>query len=98
MKLSREEVEHIAALAQLALTEEELATYQRQLSAVLEHMARLQELDTDPIPPTATVLPLRNVMRDDRTEKSFARETMLANAPAVEDGCVKVPAVLEGES
>ncbi|MCK4315985.1 MAG: Asp-tRNA(Asn)/Glu-tRNA(Gln) amidotransferase subunit GatC, partial [Anaerolineae bacterium] len=65
MKLSREEVEHIAELARLALSDEELALYQEQLSAILEHFERLQELDTEAIPPTATVLPLRSVMRAD---------------------------------
>ena len=65
MKLTREEVQHIAELARLALSDEELALYQEQLSAILEHFERLQELDTEVIPPTATVLPLRSVMRAD---------------------------------
>ena len=95
MKLSREEVEHIAELARLALSDEELALYQEQLSAILEHFERLQELDTEAIPPTATVLPLRSVMRADEPRPPFSREDILANAPAVEEGCFKVPAVLE---
>ena len=65
MKLSREEVEHIADLARLALSDEEVARYQEQLSAILEHFEHLQELGTEDIPPTATVLPLRSVMRAD---------------------------------
>ncbi|NIV31624.1 MAG: Asp-tRNA(Asn)/Glu-tRNA(Gln) amidotransferase subunit GatC, partial [Anaerolineae bacterium] len=52
MKLTREEVQHIAELARLALSDEELALYQEQLSAILEHFERLQELDTELIPPT----------------------------------------------
>jgi aspartyl-tRNA(Asn)/glutamyl-tRNA(Gln) amidotransferase subunit C len=95
MQLSREEVEHIAELARLALSDEELALYQEQLSAILEHFERLQELDTEAIPPTATVLPLRSVMRADEPRPPFSREDILANAPAAEEGCFKVPAVLE---
>jgi aspartyl-tRNA(Asn)/glutamyl-tRNA(Gln) amidotransferase subunit C len=95
MKLSREEVEHIAELARLALSDEERALYQEQLSAILKHFERLQELDTDPLSPTATVLPLRSVMRADEPRPPFPREDILANAPAVEEGCFKVPAVLE---
>ncbi|MBU0702850.1 MAG: Asp-tRNA(Asn)/Glu-tRNA(Gln) amidotransferase subunit GatC [Chloroflexi bacterium] len=95
MKLSRNQVEHIAELARLALSDEEKALYQEQLSAILEHFERLQELDTAAIPPTATVLPLRNVMRDDETAPPFPQEDILTNAPAAEEGCFKVPAVLE---
>jgi len=95
MKLSRDEVQHIAELARLALSDEEQALYQEQLSAILEYFERLQELDTEAIPPTATVLPLRSVMRSDEARVSLAREDILANAPDAERGCFKVPAVLE---
>jgi aspartyl-tRNA(Asn)/glutamyl-tRNA(Gln) amidotransferase subunit C len=95
MILSREEVQHIAELARLALSDEELALYQEQLSAILEYFERLQELDTGAIPPTATVLPLRSVMRADEPRPPFSREDMLANAPASEEGFFKVPAVLD---
>ena len=95
MKLSREEVQHIAALARLALSDEEQALYQEQLSAILEYFERLQELDTEAIAPTATVLPLRSVMRSDEPRPPSSREDILANAPAAEEGCFKVPAVLD---
>jgi len=95
MKLNREKVEHIAELARLALSDEEKTLYQEQLSTILEHFERLQELDTGAIPPTATVLPLRNVMRDDAVSPSFPREDILVNAPAADEGCFMVPAVLE---
>jgi aspartyl-tRNA(Asn)/glutamyl-tRNA(Gln) amidotransferase subunit C len=95
MKLSREEVQHIAELARLALSDEEVALYQEQLSAILEHFERLQELDVEAVPPTATVLPLRSVMRADEPRPPLPRERILANAPAAEEGCFKVPAVLE---
>jgi aspartyl-tRNA(Asn)/glutamyl-tRNA(Gln) amidotransferase subunit C len=88
MRLSREEVEHIAELAKLGLTEEEVEQFSQQLSAILEYAQRLQELDTQ-------VITLQNVMRPDEVRPSFAREDILANAPAVEKGCFKVHAVLE---
>lgn len=95
MKLSREEVEHIAELARLTLNDEELTLYQEQLSDILEYFERLQELDSEAIEPTATVLPLRNVMRADKAASAFDREDILANAPAAEDGCFEVPTVLD---
>ncbi|MCX7681772.1 MAG: Asp-tRNA(Asn)/Glu-tRNA(Gln) amidotransferase subunit GatC [Anaerolineae bacterium] len=95
MILSREEVKHIAALARLALDEQEVALYQEQLSTILEYFGRLQALDTGAIPPTATVLPIRNVMRDDEQVLSSTPEEILANAPAADEGCFSVSAVLE---
>ncbi len=95
MTLTRDQVTHVAELAKLELTEAEIVQFQQQLSAILEHAARLDQLDTAAIPPTATVLPLRNVMRPDETRPSFSRETMLANAPAAQDGCIQVQAVLD---
>lgn len=93
MALTRQEVEHIALLARLALTEEEKTRFAEQLSAILDYAARLQELDTEAIPPTATVLPLRNVMRPDEPRPPTPREDILANAPAAEEGCFVVQAV-----
>jgi aspartyl-tRNA(Asn)/glutamyl-tRNA(Gln) amidotransferase subunit C len=98
MKLSRAEVEHVAQLAQLGLSEEEKALFQEQLSSILEYAERLQALDTAAIPPTATVLPVENVMREDEVQPSLPRADVLANAPAVEDGCFQVPLVLEEAS
>jgi aspartyl-tRNA(Asn)/glutamyl-tRNA(Gln) amidotransferase subunit C len=95
MKLTREQVAHIAELARLSLTDQEVALYQEQLSAVLEYAERLQDLDTEAIPPTATVLPVRNVMRADESRPAMAREDILANAPETQDGCFRVQAVLE---
>lgn len=93
--LTREEVEHIANLARLALTEEEKERFRQQLSAVLEYAARLQELDTEAIPPTATVLPLRNIMRPDEPRPPAPQADILANAPNTEENCFKVPAIWE---
>jgi aspartyl-tRNA(Asn)/glutamyl-tRNA(Gln) amidotransferase subunit C len=72
-----------------------MATYQAQLSAILEHFEDLRDLETEDIPPTATVLPLRSVTRADEVEPSLDREEALKNAPDAEDGCFKVPAVME---
>ncbi len=94
-KLSRVEVEHIAELAKLSLTNEEREKFGEQLSAILEYAEILQRLDTEAIPPTATVLPLRNVMAADQVRPSFSREDVLANAPEPENGCFKVRAILE---
>jgi aspartyl-tRNA(Asn)/glutamyl-tRNA(Gln) amidotransferase subunit C len=95
MKLTLAQVEHIAELARLALSDEEKALYQEQLSAILEYAERLQAVDTSAIPPTATVLPLRSVMRADEPRDSMSREDVLANAPRAEAGCFRVQAVLD---
>ncbi|MBN1811501.1 MAG: Asp-tRNA(Asn)/Glu-tRNA(Gln) amidotransferase subunit GatC [Anaerolineae bacterium] len=95
MKLSRKDVEHIAELARLTLSDEEKTLYQEQLSVILEYFETLERLDTEAISPTATVLPLRSVMREDEPRPSTPREDILANAPAAEDGCFEVPAVLD---
>ena len=95
MNLTIEQVEHIAELARLALTEEEKALYREQLSAILEYAAILQGVDTSAIPPTATVLPLRNVMREDRVEPSLPVEDVLANAPDTTEGYFRVTAILD---
>jgi len=95
MKLTRAEVDHIAELAKLGLTEEEREKFREQLSAILEYAEMLQRLDTEAIPPTATVLPLRNVMRPDEVRPSLPREDVLANAPQSEDGYFRVKAILE---
>jgi aspartyl-tRNA(Asn)/glutamyl-tRNA(Gln) amidotransferase subunit C len=95
MKLSREEVLQIAELAKLSLTESELTAYAEQLSAVLEYASRLEQLDTADIPPTASVLPLQNVMRDDVVRPSLPRELAIANAADAIEGQFRVDAVLE---
>ena len=97
MALTREQVKHVAELAKLKLTDAEVDLFQGQLSAILDYAARLDELDTEQIPPTAGVLPLKNVMRPDADQPSLSREAMLANAPAAEDGFVKVKVVLDIE-
>jgi aspartyl-tRNA(Asn)/glutamyl-tRNA(Gln) amidotransferase subunit C len=87
MALTRVQVQHIAELAKLKLSDDEIDRMTQQLSAILDHAARLQTLNTEAIPPTASVLPLQNVMRDDRVAPSLPREQVIANAPdQSEDG------------
>lgn len=93
--LTREQVEHVADLAKLGLSEGEIELYRKQLSAILEYAAILQRLDTEAIPPTATVLPLCNVMRADEPAPSLSQEDALANAPAVADGHFRVRSILD---
>jgi aspartyl-tRNA(Asn)/glutamyl-tRNA(Gln) amidotransferase subunit C len=94
-KLSLAEVETIAELAKLTLTDEEKVMFQEQLSEILEYAQKLQQLDTIGIPPTTSALPLDNVMRADELALSLANEAALFNAPEAEDGSFKVRAVLE---
>ncbi len=95
MKLDRATVEHIAALARIGLSDDEMERMQEQLSSILDHISSLQEVDTDDIPPTAQVIQLQNVMRDDVVQPSLSRDEVLANAPRSEDGYLKVNAVLD---
>lgn len=95
MALTREQVEHIADLAKLGLTEAEIERFREQLSAILEYAAMLNRLDTASIPPTASVLPLRNVMRMDETRPSLSQADALQNAPSTDGGYFQVKAVLE---
>ncbi len=96
MKLSREEVLHIALLARLGLTETEADSLREQLSDILENFEALQEVDTTDVPPTAQSIPLQNVMRnDDEVIPSLPPNQILANAPRREEGFFRVRAVLE---
>ncbi len=97
MALTRVQVQHIAELAKLKLNDDEIDRMTSQLSAILDYAARLQELDTEQIPPTASVVPLQNVMRADRVVPSLPRDQVLANAPdKSEDGeFFRVKAILK---
>ena len=94
-KLSLEEVEIIAELAKLTLTDEEKVMFQQQLSNILDYAEMLQQLDTTGIPPTASAIPLRNVMRPDELKLSLSNEEALYNAPEAEANSFKVQAVLD---
>lgn len=95
MKLSREEVLHIARLARLGLTEEDVDKFGEQLSNILENFEILKQVDTTDVPPTAQSIALQNVMRDDEVTPSLAPEDILANAPRREGDCFRIRAVLE---
>ena len=95
MKLSREEVLHIALLARLGLTEAEVDKFSEQLSNILENFEVLQQIDTDDIPPTAQAIALQNVMSDDEVASSLPQDQVLSNAPKKEDDFFRVRAVLE---
>jgi aspartyl-tRNA(Asn)/glutamyl-tRNA(Gln) amidotransferase subunit C len=95
MALTSEEVLHIARLARMSLTDDEVARFAAQLSGILDHFAALAAVDTDGVEPTAHPLPLSNVMRADEARPSLSQADALANAPAQEDGYVRVRAVLE---
>jgi len=95
MKLTRDEVLHIARLARIALTEEEITRLSGQLSNLLEHFEVLQEVNTDNVPPTAQPNDLRSVMRDDSVIPSLPPDDVLLNAPRREDDSFRVRAVLE---
>jgi len=93
VELSYEEVRKIAELAKLDLTEDEVKLYAGQLSTVLGYFKRLQELDTSHIPPTASVLPLKNVLRPDQARPALTPEQVIANAPDADDNQFRVHAV-----
>lgn len=95
--ISRDDVAHIAFLARLELTDDELELYTAQLGAVLEHAADVEALDVGDVPPTMHPYPLRNVTRDDVIRPGVDRDEVLAQAPAVEDGRFKVPQILGEE-
>lgn len=93
-RLSAAEVAHVARLARLELTAEELERYTEQLAAVLDHAADVASLDTSGVPPTAHPLPLINVLREDVAVPSLDRDEVLAQAPASEDDRFRVPRIL----
>jgi aspartyl-tRNA(Asn)/glutamyl-tRNA(Gln) amidotransferase subunit C len=95
MPLSLKEVEHIATLARLELTEDEKTRYREQLSAILDHVAKLQELDTADIPPTASVFTSESHLRADEQRSGLIPEVLLQNAPNKEKGQFKIPPVFE---
>lgn len=93
MSLSLEEVEHIAKLARLTLTDEEKALYREQLSAILNHFAQLEQVDTDHIPPLSSVLAAQTGLRVDKAHQELDTATLLSNAPQAEDDQFRVPPV-----
>lgn len=95
MQLTIQEVEHIAELAKLVLSDEEKELYREQLSSILAYAVMLQNVDTGDIPPTASVLPGRSVLRADIVQEPLSPETVLQNAPHQKEKQFKVPIVME---
>lgn len=95
MKITKEEIEHIALLARLSLSEEEKELFGSQLSNVLDYMEKLNELDTKDTEPTSHVLSLSNVMRNDTLRPSILKDDALTNAPDHTDKFYRVPKIIE---
>lgn len=93
-EISRDEVAHVASLARLDLSDDELTTFTDQLCVVLETAAQLNALDLDDVEPMAQPYPLSNVLRPDEVVPSLDRDEVLAQAPAAEDGRFRVPPAL----
>jgi aspartyl-tRNA(Asn)/glutamyl-tRNA(Gln) amidotransferase subunit C len=95
MSITRADVEHVAQLARLGLSEDEKAMFEHQLSRIMGTMSVLDRVDTSAIAPTAQVVPLSSVMRDDVVEPSLGVDQALANAPSREGDFLRVLPVLE---
>jgi len=95
MPLSLKEVEHIAKLARLELTDEQKSRYRGQLEAILDHVAKLQELDTTDVPPTASTSAGGSPLRADEPHPGLSTDKAIKNAPEQEDDQFKIPPVFE---
>ena len=95
MTITKKDVENVAALARLGLTEEEKHRMVSQLGIILENVAILNEVDVSQVPASSYVLPVRNVLAADQSRPSEPTSTLLANAPVAEENYLRVPAVLE---
>jgi aspartyl-tRNA(Asn)/glutamyl-tRNA(Gln) amidotransferase subunit C len=95
MKLSYEQVRHIAWLARLGLSDEEVEKFSLQLSNILENFEILKQVDTANVPPASHTIPIQNVFRKDEVAESYSQAEILSNAPKQEENCFKVQAILE---
>lgn len=95
MKVTRETIEHVANLARLNLTEAEKIKMTAEMQEIISYVDKLNELDTTGIQPTSHVKPIYNVFREDIVLESYERDKILANAPSQENGCFKVPKIVE---
>ena len=95
MKITKEQVEYVANLAKLDISEEEKEIFTKQLDNILSYMDKLNQLDTRDIDPTSHVLPIKNIFREDEVKPSLPLEEALANAPDRKDGFFRVPRVIE---
>lgn len=89
------EVEYIALLARLRLTDEEKALFSKQLGSIISYIDKLNQLNTSNVDPTSHVLPMKNIFRDDKQDISLSRDKILENAPSKKEGFYKVPRIIE---
>jgi aspartyl-tRNA(Asn)/glutamyl-tRNA(Gln) amidotransferase subunit C len=95
MALTEQDVDHVARLARLEITPEERTRYRGQLNAILDHAAGIAGLDVSQVAPTAHILPIHNIWREDAIQAGLSREEALANAPDKAKGCFRVPKIIE---
>lgn len=95
MKITREQVEHVAHLARLSLTEEEKVSMTKDMEMILEFADQINQFEFEDVNATAHVIPINNVFREDVMQPSMDRDKLLANAPSTEKGCISVPKVVE---
>ncbi len=95
MAISREEVEHVAKLARLLVSEEEKDVLTRQLSSILTYVGKLNEINTEGVEPLSHVIDIKNVFREDKTRESLSQDLALSNAPEKRDGFFRVPKIIE---
>ncbi len=95
MKITKEQVEHVAHLARLSLTEEEKENMTKDMEMILEFADQINQYEVEDVNATAHVIPINNVFREDIVAKSMDRELLLSNAPSTKNGCISVPKVVE---
>ena len=95
MKITKEQVEHVANLARLNLTQEETEHLTKDMESIIAFADKINSLDINDIEPTAHIIPINNVFRDDIIKPSMDREELLSNAPNKENGCFSVPKIVE---
>lgn len=95
MKITKEQVTHVANLARLNLTEEEKEHMTKDMESIISFVDQMDELDIKEVAPTAHIIPINNVFREDKVRPSMDRDTLLKNAPSQEKGCFSVPKIVE---
>lgn len=95
MKITGETITHVANLARLNISEQEKERLTKEMGNILAYVDKLNELDTSNVEPTAHVMPIKNVLREDEIKESYQRDKILANATSQDEGCFKVPKIVE---
>lgn len=95
MKITKEQVTHVANLARLNLTEEEKENMTKDMESIITFIDQINQLDISDVNPTAHIIPINNVFREDIVQKSMDRDELIKNAPVKENGCFSVPKIVE---